>query len=132
MIPKSGDRFSDKITRIRAAMLRIGLLAAFGLFGALAMGAAPGTAATWQPIVLAQAAGQAEPLIRQRPRRARPRLRVNPRYPYRRYHSVYPIPYTYEYPGPNAKRHCVSRYVTERRPSGPVIVPRMRCWWAPG
>jgi hypothetical protein len=26
-------------------------------------------------------------------------------------------------------RECASRLVQELRPSGPVIVPRMRCWW---
>jgi hypothetical protein len=33
------------------------------------------------------------------------------------------------YPGPNAKRHCVSWLAKEYRPSGPVITPQMRCWW---
>ena len=33
------------------------------------------------------------------------------------------------YPGPNATRQCRSWLVTEYRVSGPVIVPRMRCWW---
>ena len=65
-------------------------------------------------------------------RRARTKLRVQPAYPYRRYHSLYPLPYDIEYPGPNAKRECVARYVTEHRPSGTVIVPRMRCWWVRG
>lgn len=32
-------------------------------------------------------------------------------------------------PGPNAKRYCESWLATENRPSGPVIVPRMRCFW---
>jgi hypothetical protein len=49
------------------------------------------------------------------PRRARTRLRVRPLYPYRRYHSLYPPPYDIEY-----------------RPSGTVIVPRMRCRWVRG
>jgi len=66
------------------------------------------------------------------PRRARTRLRVRPIYPYRRYHSLYPVPYDIEYPGPNGKRDCVDAYVTEHRPSGTVIVPRMRCRWVRG
>jgi hypothetical protein len=66
------------------------------------------------------------------PRRARTRLRVRPLYPYRRTHSLYPVPYDIEYPGPNGKRECVDRYVTEHRPSGTVIVPRMRCRWVRG
>jgi hypothetical protein len=32
-------------------------------------------------------------------------------------------------PGPNARRQCRSWLVKEYRISGPVIVPRMRCWW---
>jgi hypothetical protein len=85
----------------------------------------------------AQAAGPgAEPevLVRQAPKhRSRTRIEVRPRaYPYRRYHSVYPVPYDVEYPGPNAHRECVGGYAVERRPSGTVVVPRMRCRWAPG
>jgi hypothetical protein len=64
--------------------------------------------------------------------RHRARITVYPRYPYRRYHSLYPLPYPIEFPGPHAVRHCVNQYVIERRPSGDVLVPRMRCWWAPG
>lgn len=33
------------------------------------------------------------------------------------------------YPGPNAVRICNAHYVQEYRPSGTVIVPRMRCYW---
>lgn len=62
--------------------------------------------------------------------RPRPRIRVTPRYPRRNYHTLYPLPYGIDYPGPRAVRHCVSRLVPEARPSGTVIVPRMRCWWA--
>lgn len=32
-------------------------------------------------------------------------------------------------PGPHAKRHCRSWLAQEYRVSGPVIVPRMQCWW---
>jgi hypothetical protein len=72
------------------------------------------------------------PIIHVQARRARPKIRVRPRYPYRRYNSPYPLPYASDYPGPNAVRQCVDRYVTEYRASGPVIVPKMRCWWVPG
>ncbi len=71
-------------------------------------------------------------LAQGQPRRARTRVRVQPIYPYRRYHSIYPVPYPIEYPGPNAKRECVARYVEEHRPSGTVVVPRMNCWWVRG
>ena len=68
-------------------------------------------------------------ILAQARRKARPQIRVSPRYPYRRFHTTFPVPYTYEYPGPNGVRHCVNRYVTEHRPSGTVIVPRMNCVW---
>jgi hypothetical protein len=35
-------------------------------------------------------------------------------------------------PGPNAVRSCTATYVQEYRPSGPVITPRMNCYWRPG
>jgi hypothetical protein len=47
---------------------------------------------------------------------------------HRRTHiTVYPQR-SYE-PGPNAKRLCRSWLAQEYRVSGPVIVPRMTCWW---
>jgi hypothetical protein len=33
------------------------------------------------------------------------------------------------YVSPNAKRQCRSTLVQDYRVSGPVIVPKMRCWW---
>jgi hypothetical protein len=33
------------------------------------------------------------------------------------------------FPGRDAKRHCQSWLAKEYRVSGPVIVPKMRCWW---
>ena len=132
MIPKSGNRFSDRIMLKRAAMQRIGLLAVLAVIGMLALSACPSVAAPMHRVILAQATVESEPLVRKPPRRARPHIRVQPRYPYRHYHSLYPLPYSTEYPGPNAKRQCVDWYATEHRPSGTVIVPRMRCWWVPG
>jgi hypothetical protein len=74
-----------------------------------------------------------------RPGRARTRITVTPArpygtraYPYRTYSTTYPVPYTYEYPGPGHVRQCGSWLAAENRPSGAVIVPRMRCWWQPG
>jgi hypothetical protein len=69
---------------------------------------------------------------RSQPPRARTRIRVTPAYPYRPYSTTYPVPYTYEYPGPGHVRECTSWLAAENRPSGAVIVPRMRCWWRPG
>ena len=95
------------------------------LFGLLA--SAPGVAqSAGERVTAGKALAQSEP------RRARTKVRVRPVYPYRRYHSLYPVPYDIEYPGPNAKRECIDRYVTEHRPSGTVIVPRMRCRWVRG
>jgi hypothetical protein len=91
---------------------------------AQALPAAVIIAAAPAPIVQVQARVQA--------RRARPKIRVRPRYPHRRYHSAYPLPYDTEHPGPNAVRRCVDWYATEHRPSGTVVVPRMRCWWVRG
>ena len=67
-----------------------------------------------------------------RPARPRPRIRVTPAYPYRLYSTPYPTPYPYEYPGPGHVRECASWLAQEVRPSGTVIVPRMRCWWQTG
>jgi len=68
----------------------------------------------------------------QRVRRARTKVIVRKGYPYRHYHSIYPVPYRFDYPGPNAKRECVARYVEEYRPSGTVVTPRMNCRWVRG
>ena len=35
-------------------------------------------------------------------------------------------------PGRLIKRECKAWYVEERRPSGPVVTPRMQCWWVRG
>jgi hypothetical protein len=34
--------------------------------------------------------------------------------------------------GPNAVRQCQAWLAPEYRPSGTVIVPKMRCWWEQG
>jgi hypothetical protein len=36
------------------------------------------------------------------------------------------------FPGPGYVRDCVAFYVEDPRPSGTVIVPRMRCGWVRG
>jgi hypothetical protein len=71
-------------------------------------------------------------LLAAAPAEARTKLRVRPLYPYRHTNTPYPPPYDIEYPGPNAYRECVDRLVVEHRPSGTVIVPRMRCRWVRG
>ena len=47
-------------------------------------------------------------------RSSRPRVVIQPR--------------SYRLP-PNARRECRAKLVQEYRVSGPVIVPRMTCWW---
>lgn len=65
--------------------------------------------------------------------RARTRIRVTPSYyPYRTFSTTYPVPYPIEYPGPGFVRQCTSWLATESRVSGPVVVPRQRCWWQRG
>jgi hypothetical protein len=113
----------------RSALFSLAILAALA-FGFLAVGARPSAAQSSRGVA-AGSATDAEPLVRQRVR-PRARLRVRPLYPYRRSHALYPLPYDTEFPGPNAKRECVDAYVTEYRPSGTVIVPRMRCRWVRG
>lgn len=111
-------------------MHRIVALAVVAFLAVCALGTGPGAQA--QQGAAASVATEPEPLVQSRPRRARPHIRVRPLYPYRSFHTPYPLPYDVEYPGPNAKRACVANYVREYRPSGTVIVPRMRCWWVPG
>jgi hypothetical protein len=108
----------------RCGMKLIATIVMASLFALLA--AAPGAAQSASKRVTAsEAFAQSEP-------RARTRLRVRPIYPYRHYHSFYPVPYDIEYPGPNGKRACVDAYVIEHRASGTVLVPRMRCRWVRG
>ena len=103
-------------------MKRVMKFAVLAVFGALPFAAPP---------AMAQTMGQGfESDVAQT--RPRTRLRVRPLYPRQRYHSLYPPPYDVRYPGPNARRECVARYVQERRPSGTVVTPRMNCWWARG
>jgi len=110
------------------AMRSLAVLVGLTALGALALHAAPNVAKA-AAAQQSAAAAQRESFAQASKPRARPQVRVTPRAPYRRYHSAYPVPYKYEYPGPNGVRHCVNSYVTERRPSGAVIVPHMRCWW---
>jgi hypothetical protein len=110
-------------------MRRIGALTAIAALGSLLVAVSPAVAEPAQPAAGAQTATDFS--AQSRPR-ARTRIRVQKYYPYRRWHSLYPLPYDVEYPGPNARRDCSVRYVQEYRPSGTVIVPRMSCWWVRG
>ncbi len=60
-------------------------------------------------------------------RRSPPRIVVTPQ------PSANPYPVSgVAYPGPGYVRGCVSWLEQEARPSGTVIVPRMRCRWVRG
>ena len=114
-------------------MQRLAALASIAIFGALSY-AGPGMAAPLHADRSAEPAAITDISAQSRPRRVRPRIRVTPlpRYPYRTFHTPYPLSYDYEYPGPGAVRDCRAKLVQEWRPSGTVIVPRMQCWWVPG
>ena len=101
------------------------LLAGLAALAAVTLAAAPDRA-TAAPET---AAARDDSLAQAATRRPRTKIRVYRGYPYRTYHSAYPLHYEVEYPGPNGVRHCVNRYATEKRPSGNVIVPQMRCTW---
>ena len=112
-------------------MQRIATLAAVATLGALLLGGAPTTAAPLRAD--AHAASVTDVSAQSRPRRPRAAIIVRPRgYPYRTFHSFYPLPYDIEYPGPGFVRQCAAWLAPEARPSGTVIVPRSRCWWARG
>src|SRR5262245_27917862 len=110
-------------------MTRTIILAAAGALSLLAATAAASaqTAAgrTSPRTVATDMSAQSQPV------RPRTRIRVTP-YPYRTYSTTFPVPYPIEYPGPGFVRECTSRLVAENRVAGPVIVPRVRCWWQPG
>jgi hypothetical protein len=112
-------------------MRQIATSAGLAMLGVLLVGALPSEAAPAQRNG-AGATAATDFSAQTRTRRARPQVRITPRYPYRTFHSFYPLPYPYEYPGPNGVRKCVDWYVTEYRPSGTVLTPRMRCWWVQG
>ena len=105
------------------------IVAAAGLFGLAAADAARGESApgTRTKRAAIETSGQSQPRVR-----PRARIRVAPAYPYRTVSTPYPVPYKYEFPGPGYVRQCTSWLAPENRVSGPVIVPRMRCWWEPG
>jgi hypothetical protein len=102
--------------------MRALLLAAAGMLGVLSSGpVAAEPVAPSSPA--ASALAQADP-----PRRAPPRIIITPRQPGA---TPYPLPGA-AYPGPGYVRDCVSWLEEDPRPSGTVIVPRMRCAWVRG
>jgi hypothetical protein len=106
--------------RVRIAIGVVMAAAAFAPSGQGAAAPAPGDSR-----IEARAGGAREIYAQER---VRPRIRVRPRSwstP-----PIYPSPAPYNYPGPNAVRECTDWLAVEHRPSGTVLVPRQRCWWA--
>jgi hypothetical protein len=96
-------------------MMRLGALTAAGLLAGTLCAGQPAAAGEQAKEAAAQASLDASAQVR---RRGPARITVTPR--------------RYGYPGPGAVRQCTSWLEPDYRPSGPVIVPRMRCWWVPG
>ena len=49
--------------------------------------------------------------------------------PQRRVRRVAAQPRIVVTPAQRLYRRCVDTYVVENRPTGPTVVPDMRCWW---
>jgi hypothetical protein len=111
-------------------MTRTIIIAAVGALGLLAATAA--ASAQTSPATKGPRTVATDVSAQSRPLRPRTRITVTRGYPYRTYSTTYPVPYPVEYPGPGFVRECSSRLVAENRVAGPVIVPKMRCWWQPG
>jgi hypothetical protein len=106
--------------------LIVSIVGAAALLGWLAPSTAEAQATGQRPEVAAtEFSAQSRP-------RPRTRIRVSPGFPYRPYSTDYPVPYPAEYPGPGYVRQCTSWLAAQNRVSGPVLTPRMRCWWQPG
>jgi hypothetical protein len=114
------------ISNMRAKMTRIisVMVLAIGMLGFAAGAPAPA-----QTVPGAEVSPYDQPPVRRV--RPRPRINVAP-YPYRSYSTTFPVPYPADYPGPGFVRQCTSWLAPENRVAGPVIVPKMRCWWRPG
>jgi hypothetical protein len=111
-------------------MKRIGVAALLAALAGVCSVPAAGANAQSAPVARAMKPAQPAATDLSAQRRVRPpvtRLRVYPAYQ--------PAPdgvYPRYFPGRNAVRDCSATYVQEFRPSGPVIVPHMSCFWRPG
>ena len=96
--------------------------------------AAPRGAAAPQDASMQARAPVSDLSSQRRVRRSPVRITVYPRGVVRWQSRIdfYPRPYPFEWPGPFAKRDCIAWLAPEARLSGPVIVPRQRCWWISG
>jgi hypothetical protein len=124
-----GKRGSMGKYQIAALVAVLGLIGLSGRFEALAApkGAAPARVAAGEAASVSDLSAQ-----RRRVRRAGLRIDVYPWVRSGRRIDLYPRPYPFEWPGPNAQRECIAWLAPEARLSGPVIVPRQRCWWVGG
>jgi hypothetical protein len=104
---ETGLRMRTMRTMNRAAPAATAVLAFVGL-------------GLWSPPqAMAQNAGVEEKAPPAPPVRPHPPVRIR----------VHPLTQTL---GPDAVRQCQSWLAPEYRPSGTVIVPKMRCWWERG
>jgi hypothetical protein len=110
-----------KESRMRTSLIAAGMILIWGGIDRLSAGPAS------EPPVQAAGPGATTAFAQAtNPRRPPPRIVITPRPPAA---SIYPSPYPYADPGPGHARACTSWLEPEARPSGTVIVPRMRCWW---
>lgn len=114
-------------------MGRIGIVGALALaLAAGAAGVAQAQAPEWERIVRNPAAQKKAAAPKRQVARAPTRIIVRPSLRNRGDATEFPRADNLGYPGPNAVRQCVAWLATEHRPSGTVVVPRRRCWWARG
>lgn len=107
-------------------MMRIVTVATLAALAGLVPPDGAAQAQTASMVIRNAQAPKATDLSAQQRRRQLPRVRIY------RQDDWAPEVYPRYNPGPNAVRDCTATYVQEYRPSGPVITPRMNCYWRPG
>lgn len=97
-------------------------------------GAAQAQAPDWDQVIRTpRPAAQKKAAQKRKVWRSAPtRIVVRPTFRSRPDATEFPRTDNLGFPGRNAVRQCVSWLATEHRPSGTVVVPRMRCWWERG
>ncbi len=115
-----GERYGlrERDSDMRNATWAVMAVASVAVFAVADVSLSPASAGDAIAAYAQAGPGQIAVQRRARVRRAPTRIRV------------YRLPYGG--PGPNAVRQCISWLAQEHRPSGTVIVPRMRCWWERG
>jgi hypothetical protein len=111
--------------RVTPQQVWVGVMKQLGV-AAILVGLGCAVAAPMEPAAAQSSGGvQLAQAVPQDRYRRPPRIRVTPNY---QEQGVVP----HYNPGPNAVRVCNAHYEQEYRPSGTVIVPRMRCYWTRG